>query len=165
MPKYLSILFAMFLLAGSSCMNESDTRVKTDALTDLSADKEALIKLTTEDWDANFLAGNPEANLYLYTEDAVRIQDGMILSGHEEISSILTTEVRPGFTTSTHENTIEDIRISGDLATVRGTFLGSWAHQEWGDTLWRKGTWVDVCERQEDGSWKMVFTMTTEIRE
>jgi hypothetical protein len=26
------------------------------------------------------------------------------------------------------------------------------------------GTWVDICERQEDGSWKMVFTMATELR-
>ena len=89
----------------------------------------------------------------------------MIYYGKEEIRTLLTTEVRPGFTVSSCENTVEDIRISGDLATVRGTFLGSWAHQEWGDTLWTKAAWVDVCERQEDGSWKMVFNMGTELKE
>ena len=123
------------------------------------------MKLASEDWDANALAGNMEANLDFYTEDAVRIQDGMILRGKEEIRTVLTDEIRPGFTTASIENTIEDIRISGNLATVRGTFLGSWANQEYGDTLWTKGAWVDICERQEGGSWKMVFTMGTELGE
>lgn len=159
MKKYFTLLIAMVFLAGISCTNEPEPK------TDPGADKQALVKLTTEDWDANVRAGNMDANVDLYTEDAVRIQDGMILSGKEEIRSMLTSEIRPGYTTSISENTLEDIRISGDLATVRGTFLGSWVHEEWGDTLWRKGAWVDICERQKDGSWKMVFTMGTELGE
>ena len=159
MKKYLSLLFAMVFMAGISCTNEPEPK------TDPEADKQALVKLTTEDWDANFLAGNPDASVDFYTEDAVRIQDGIIMTGKEEIRTFLTSEIRPGFTLSTSENTVEDIRISHDLATVRGTFLGSWVHEEWGDTLWRKGAWVDICERQKDGSWKMVFTQTSELRE
>jgi ketosteroid isomerase-like protein len=111
------------------------------------------------------MAGNMEANMEFYTEDAVRIQDGMIYTGKEEILTLLTTEVRPGFTTSTCDNTVENIRVSGDLATVRGTFLGSWAHAEWGDTLWTKAAWMDIFERQEDGSWKMVYNIGTELGE
>jgi ketosteroid isomerase-like protein len=157
MKKYLTVVFALMLMAGMSCVNEPDP--------DPEADRLALAKLTAEDWDVNVLAGNMDANIDFYTEDAVRIQDGMIYSGKEAIRSLLTTEVRPGFTISSCENTVDDIRISGDLATVRGTFLGSWAHQEWGDTLWTKAAWMDICERQEDGSWNMVFTMGTELRE
>ena len=158
MMKYLTLVFALVLFAGVSCTNEPDP------VTDHEADKQALIKLCSEDWDANVLAGNMDANLDFYTEDAVRIQNGMILNGKEEIGTILK-KVRPGFTISISEDKIEDIRISGDLATVRGTFLGSWVHEEWGDTLWTKAAWVDICERQEDGSWKMVFTMGTELSE
>ena len=157
--KHLTFLFAVLILAGTSCVNEPE------ALPDYEADKQALMKLAAEDWDANALAGNMDANVDFYTEDAVRIQGGIIYTGKEAIRTLLSTEVRPGFTISTVENTINDIRVSGDLATVQGSFLGSWVHQEWGDTLWSKGAWVDACERQEDGSWKMVFTMTTELRE
>ena len=158
MKKYVTTVFALVLFAGLSCTNEPEP------VRDYEADKQALIKLSSEDWDANVRAGNMDANVDSYTEDAVRIQDGMKYTGKEEIRTKLTY-VRPGFTTSISENTIDDIWISGDLATVRGTFLGSWVHEEWGDTLWTKAAWVDVCERQEDGSWKMVFTMGTELSE
>lgn len=158
MMKYLTLVFALVLFAGVSCTNEPDP------VTDHEADKQALIKLCVEDWDANVLSGNMDANIDFYTEDAVRIQDGIIFTGKEEIRALLKF-VRPGFTISISEDKIEDIRISGDLATVRGTFLGSWVNKERGDTLWTKAAWMDVCERQEDGSWKMVFTMGTELSE
>lgn len=163
MKTYLTWLFALLLLAGSSCKTESEPTTISEP--DPEADREALVNLTTKDWDANFLAGNPDASVDFYTEDAVRIQDGKIYNGREEIRAFLTSEIRPGFTVSSSENTVEDIRISNNLATVRGTFLGSWAHAEWGDTLWNKGTWVDICERQEDGSWKMIYTMAMELLE
>jgi ketosteroid isomerase-like protein len=163
MKKIFLVLFALTLLAGTSCTNTPDT--ETTPVADPEADKEALAKISAEDWDANVLAGNMEANIEFYTDDAVRIQDGMIYTGKEAIRALLTAEVRPGFIVATCENTVDDIRVSGHLATVRGQFLGSWAHQEWGDTLWTKAAWMDICERQEDGSWKMVFSMGTELRE
>ena len=155
MKKYVALPIALLILTGTSCtiVHHSED------------DEEALEKLTAIDWDANFLAGNPDASVDFYTEDAVRIQDGIILTGREDIRTFLTSEIRPGFTLSEFENTVTDIRISHDLATVRGMFTGSWINFNWGDTLYRKDTWVDICERQEDGSWKMVFTMATELRE
>jgi hypothetical protein len=75
MKKYLTLLLALALMAGSSC--KTDSELKTIAEPDPGADKEALVKLTTTDWDANFLAGNPDASVDFYTEDAVRIQDGI----------------------------------------------------------------------------------------
>ncbi len=148
MKKYFIVLIALILSGFTSCTVEHHHE----------ADRQAVINLTTGDWDANILAGNIDACVDSYTEDVVRIQNGEILTGKDEIRSILTS-VRPGFTVSTVENTVEDLWISGDLATVRGKFTVSWANKEWGDTLWAVGTWVDVCERQEDGSWKMAFTM------
>lgn len=155
MKTYSFLLIALLFVTGTSCSSVHHS----------ATDEETLIRLTSEDWDANFLAGNPDANVDLYTEDAVRIQEGMILTGREDIRAFLTSEIRPGFTIATSENKVTDVRISHDLATVRGTFLGSWANAEYGDTLWRYDTWVDICERQDDGSWKMVFTMVDELRE
>jgi uncharacterized lipoprotein YajG len=77
MKKYLTLLLALALMAGSSC--KTDSELKTIAEPDPGADKEALVKLTSEDWDANALAGNMEANVDFYTEDAVEFRTGMIL--------------------------------------------------------------------------------------
>jgi len=148
MKKYLIAVSALVLFGGTSCVNVHHQE----------ADKQAVINLTTRDWDANILAGNLDACVESYTEDAVRIQDGEKLTGKDEIRTIFSS-VRPGFTVSTIENSVEGLWISGDLATVSGKFTGSWVNEEWGDTLWAEGTWVNVCERQDDGSWKMVFTM------
>jgi len=148
MKTYSFVLVALALLAGTSCLKTYD----------VEADKQALIKLTAADFDANFLSGNPDASVEFYTETALRIQDGNTYSGKEAIRTRLT-KVRAGFTISTFENSVEDTWISGDMATVRGTFTGSWVHDEWGDTLYSKDSWVHVCERQKDGSWKMVFTL------
>ncbi len=152
--KKLILFVTIISFVGSSCQKKYD----------IEADKQALVKLTAEDWDANFLSGNPEANVEFYTEMALRIQGGVIYSGKEAIRTKLTS-IRAGYTVLKHENTIEDTWISGDIATIRGTFLGSWIHKEWGDTLYGKGTWVDVCERQKDGSWKMVFTLASELQD
>ncbi len=154
MKKYLLISFALSLIVGTSCEKKYD----------IDADKQALVKLTAEDFDANFLAGNPDASVDFYTEAALRIQDGKKYSGKEAIRTKLTS-VRDGYTISKYENAVEETWISGDMATVRGTFKGLWVHNEWGDTLIRKDAWVDVCERQENGSWKMVLTLTTELYE
>lgn len=48
MKNYLIFLFALISLTGTSCTVEHHHE----------ADRQALIKLTAGDWDANFLAGN-----------------------------------------------------------------------------------------------------------
>jgi len=152
--KKLILFVTVIFFAGTSCQKEYD----------IEADKQALIKLTAEDFDANFLSGNPDASVEFYTAQALRIQDGKKYSGKDAIRTKLTS-IRSGYTILKQEKTVEDTWISGDVATVRGTFLGAWIHKEWGDTLYSKEAYVDVCERQEDGAWKMVFTLTSELRE
>jgi len=121
-----------------------------------------LIKLTAEQWDADSLSGNYEANVDFYTENSLRIDDGKSTKGKEAIRNLLKTNSE-GYTILKQESKVEDTWISDDLATVRGSFLGSFIHKESGDTLNLKGAWVDVCERQKDGSWKMAFTLTSNL--
>jgi len=153
MKKYFILPIALILSGITSCTVGHHHE----------ADRRELINLTAKDWDENILAGDLDACVDSYTDDAVRIQDGKTLTGKDEIRAMLSSG-RPGFTVSTAENKVEDLWISGDLASVRGTFKGSWVNKEWGDTLWTVGSWLDVCERQVDGSWKMVFTMASELR-
>jgi len=58
---------------------------------------------------------------------------------------------------------LKDTWISGDLATIRGSYSETFIRKEVGDTINEKGAWVDVCERQADGSWKMALTLITVI--
>ena len=87
MKKYLLVLFVLSFILGTSCQKKYDIEV----------DRQALVKLTAEDWDANFLSGKPEANVDFYTEMALRIQDGKMYSGKEAIRTRLTS-IRPGYT-------------------------------------------------------------------
>ena len=59
MKKYLTLLFTLVLLAGISCTTTPDPEPKPDP----EADKQALMKMSSEDWDANVLAGNMDANM------------------------------------------------------------------------------------------------------
>lgn len=153
MKKLISFLI-IILFAATSCQKKYN----------LEADKQALVKLTAEDWDANFLTGNLEANINFYTENAIRIWNGKVYSGKNAIRTLLNTDTE-GYRILKHANKVEDTRISGDLATVRGSFFGSFIHKESGDTLNIKEAWVDICERQADGSWKMALTIIAELKD
>jgi len=152
--KKIIFFGVLIFLAGIACQGQYDEE----------ADKQALTKLVAKDFDANALSGNHEANAALYTESAKRIQQGTVYKGHEEILYVLS-RAREGFVLSEHENTVKDIWISENLASVGGIFTGSWVKAEWGDTLLTKQAWVHVCERQTDDSWKIAFTMASELNE
>lgn len=53
MKKYLSVLFVLSFFIVTSCEKKYD----------IEADKQALVKLSAEDFDANFLSGNPDASV------------------------------------------------------------------------------------------------------
>lgn len=150
--KKLILFMTLVFFVGTSCQKRYD----------IEADRQALVKLTAEDWDANFLSGNPDANVDFYTENAMRIDDdGKIYSGKDAIRALITAFPEE-YIILKIENKAEDIKISGDLATVRGTFSGSSIYKESGDTINMEGVWVDICERQADGLWKMSLTIVAE---
>lgn len=150
--KNLILSVTIIFFAVTSCQKKYD----------VEADMQALVKLTAEDWDANFLSGNMEANISFYTEDAIRIWDGKIYKGKDAMRALFNT-AQDEIIILKQENKVEDTWISGDLATVRGSFSGSYIIKESGDTLNIKEAWVDVCERQEDGTWKMALTLTSRL--
>ena len=153
MKKIIFPILGLLLIAGSiSCQEKID----------IEADEQALIKLTAEEWDMNAKAGNLK-NVDHYTDDAIRIGNGGIYEGKEAIGKLLQSYNEA--TILLMENKVEKIWVSGDLATVRGSFLGSIILKESGDTLHLKKAWVNVCERQSDGTWRMVLTIGTDLND
>lgn len=49
----------------------------------------------------------------------------------------------------------EEIRVTGDWAFARGTFLFTMTPTGEGETSEMDGKWLSILERQADGSWKI----------
>ncbi|MBG0858035.1 MAG: DUF4440 domain-containing protein [Bacteroidales bacterium] len=154
MKKYFWTIPVVLILAVTSCQVNYNKE----------ADKQALSKLTVEDWDSNINVGKSEANVEFYTEDAIRIDFGKVYSGKDEIHNLFNS-LTVQYTLLKLENKVEDTRISGDLATVRGSCNVSFIQKESNDTINAKQAWVDICERQTDGSWKMILTIVSELKD
>ena len=155
MKKFIVVLLSFSLLILYGC---ADT-------VDIDADKQALTKLTVEDWDMNAKIGNVEAMVESYIDGALRIGNGAVLDGKEAIHNSLSFSLDRGITPDKLENKVEDIKLSGDLAIVRGSFEAVRSLKEGGAKIHQRGAWVDVCERQEDGDWKMALTLFTDVGE
>ena len=152
MKKLIVVLLSFSLLILYGC---ADT-------VDIDADKQALTKLTVEDWDMNAKIGNVEAMVESYIDGALRIGNGEVLDGKEAIRNSLSFLTDIG-TPDKLENKVEDIKLSSDLAVVRGSFEAVISPKEGGPKIHKRGAWVDVCERQENGDWKMALTLFTAI--
>ena len=150
----LFLLLAIIFITGNSCQKKND----------IEADEKALVKLTAEDWTANILAGNSAANINNFTNDVVRINHGKELSGKDAILAYFKSYANQT-TLLKLETKVEDTWISGDVATVRGSYTESFIQKNTGDTINERGAWVDVCIRQEDGSWKMALNLVTELND
>jgi uncharacterized protein (TIGR02246 family) len=151
--KKLILLVTIIFLAVISCQKKYD----------IEADRQALINITSEEWDKNELAGNPELNVKFFIEDAVFIVGGKIFSGKESIRSLL--ESRTGIIPLKVDDKVEDIWISGDLAAVKGKSIVSYIQREDGDTINFNAAFLSVCKRQTDGTWKLVHCISTELED
>ncbi|MCH7771794.1 MAG: DUF4440 domain-containing protein [Bacteroidetes bacterium] len=152
MRKMLAILLSFSLLTIFACAEKVD----------IEADKAALNKLL-EEWDMNVKAGNFEAQAESYTDNAIRMEEGVIV-GKEAIRNSFKT-FHEEFNITKCDNKAEDIRVSGDLAVIRGSFSGTFVPKDGGEPIHPKSLWVAVFERQLDGSWKMAYDLGKDIKE
>ncbi len=152
MRKMLAILLSFSLLTIFACAEKVD----------IEADKAALNKLL-EEWDMNVKAGNFEAQAESYTDNAIRMEEGVIV-GKEAIRNSFKT-FHEEFNITKCDNKAEDIRVSGDLAVIRGSFSGTFVPKDGGEPIQPKSLWVAVFERQLDGSWKMAYDLGKDIKE
>jgi uncharacterized protein (TIGR02246 family) len=154
MKKIFTFLLSLSLIIIFGCAEKVD----------IEAEKEVLNNIT-EEWDMNAKAGNFEAMVETYIDDAIRIEpDGTVLKGKESISNSLKTFFEKNNLTKC-DNKHEDVRVSGDLAVIRGSYSGTFVPKEGGEPIHRKAAGVAVYERQTNGSWKCVYNLGTKIKE
>jgi uncharacterized protein (TIGR02246 family) len=153
MKKLLMIIPLVILLCFTfSCQQGGE--VAEEPVVDVEADIEAIKKIT-DDFNAAINAGNIDKLVSLYTDDAVRIPPNKpALVGKEAIRSLFQEQLDQ-FTVQ-NEGVIVDLKVSGDLAFVRGSWTSINTPKTGGEPLKFNGNFVSIIQKQPDGSWKTI---------
>jgi len=153
MKKLLLILPLVFLLCFTFGCQQGE-EVAEEPVVEVEADVEAIKKIT-DDFNAAINAGNIDKLVSLYTDDAVRIPPNkQALVGKEAIRSLFQEQLDQ-FTVQ-NEGVIVDLKVSGDLAFVRGSWTSINTPKTGGEPLKYNGSFVSVIQKQPEGSWKVI---------
>jgi len=153
MKKLLLILPLVFLLCFTFGCQQGE-EVAEEPVVEVEADVEAIKKIT-DDFNAAINAGNIDKLVSLYTDDAVRIPPNKpALVGKEAIRSLFQEQLDQ-FTVQ-NEGVIVDLKVSGDLAFVRGSWTSINTPKTGGEPLKFNGNFVSIIQKQPDGSWKTI---------
>ena len=141
--------------------NEAEEAAVDDVVVNLPAQKEADFKVNRDfslRWVAAANAGDVDRLVSMFTDDAVMMEpETPAATGKEAIRSQLQAFF--------DEVSIEDdsvaveVRLAGDWAFARGRFTTIVTPKAGGEPNQIRGTWIDIRERQADGSWKISRTM------
>ena len=118
----------------------------------------AAIKAEVEKFDVAWNSQDVEALLSLYSEDAVRMPPN-------EAEEVGKEAIRESFQRFFDEMISEgnsvtvDVRVAGDLAYARGTWLGTDTPKAGGESVQEDSKWLEVLQRQADGSWQIICEM------
>jgi len=153
--RFVLACFSLFvLLAGlSGCAPATEPAPEIDLAAEEEAAREAIEEMA-EQWDAAMNAGDYEAVADLFTDDGIQMgADAPALVGKAAIRNAMKTDFEENTVQS--ENVTEEIRLAGDWAVVRGTYKEIRTPKAGGEPIELVGKWLDVYERQADGSWKI----------
>jgi len=153
MKKLLTIIpFVILLCFTFGCQQGEE--VAEEPVVDVEVDVEAIKKIT-DDFNAAINAGDIDKLVSLYTDDAVRIPPNKpALIGKEAIRSMFQEQLDK-FTVQ-NEGVIVDLKVSGDLAFVRGSWTSINTPKTGGEPLKENGSFVSVFQKQPEGSWKVI---------
>lgn len=128
--------------------------VKSRLSTTPTKEAKKAIEDLDEQWDAAMNAGDYEIIAGFFTEDAIRMEaDVPAQVGREAI----LTAVRSNMEENTIESksVTEEIRLAGDWAVVWGTYEETARPKAGGEPVHTTGKWMEIHEKQADGSWKI----------
>ena len=152
--QFTMIIPLVILLCFTFSCQKQEEEVAEKPAVDVEADKEAIKKIT-DDFNAAINAGNIDKLVSLYTDDAVRIPPNKpALVGKEAIRSLFQEQLDQ-FTVQ-NEGVIVDLKVSGDLAFVRGSWTSINTPKTGGEPLKYNGSFVSVIQKQPEGSWKVI---------
>jgi len=117
----------------------------------------AAIKAMSTAWSTAQTAGDVAALTGLFADDAVRLfPNTPMIVGKEAIGRPL--EEAAARYRQEEVDVAEDVRVVGDLAYARGTYVYKATPKVPGEAVIDdKGKWVTVYRRQSDGSWKIII--------
>ncbi len=155
-PNAASLLAVLALAAGACAPSDDappeDVGEATVGLTEAEVER---IREASRAWVEAARQGDIERLASLYAEDAVLRPPGApAVRGRQAIAEFMAA--MPAF--ETVELAQEEVEGQGDLAYARGSYLMSFLAVP-GDTasvVTERGKFVEIRERQEDGSWPMV---------
>lgn len=127
------------------------------------ANLDAIMALSANYMEA-YNAGDAEAFVALFTEDAIRMPPhAQPLEGIDRIraNAITLFETYDGEVTIN----VEENRFSGDIAVTRGTWATRLVPKVGGDAQEDVGSWLNVAVRGQDGRWKISRSIWNSDRE
>ena len=126
-------------------------------MTDNEADM-ASIEAVFRDQISKLNAGDLEGWLALFSEDIVWMPPNAKI---EEGKDALRQWAQPYFDQFTIVQTasIDELKISGDWAFVRGAFKDEFIPKKEGDTIVDNGKFLYIFEKQADESWKFTHAI------
>ncbi len=142
-------IFSVLVLLSSACVRRANNSADVHAIKDVFAA-----------WDAAWTAGDADTLASFYTDDAVAISPGRSpTKGRDQ----LRAHSRSYFEQFRDKNrtTVEDIRVSGNLAAAWGTQETESAPKAGGASTRDTTKWVTAFERQRSGAWKIIWEIYT----
>jgi ketosteroid isomerase-like protein len=125
-----------------------------------TAADEAAIRHLTVAWDSAYNARSADAIVAGYVDSAYRMEAYVpVVIGRAAIREMFQRAWQASNDSSF--DTVDEVRIVGDLAAVRGHWRSS-VHPSRGAAYEQKGKWASACQRQADGSWKTLWDIWNE---
>ena len=157
MKKFLMIIPLVILLCFTFGCQQQGEEVAEEPAVDVEADIKA-IKGMVDEWMALYNAGDFERLVsFYYAEDAVTMPaNEPILEGREAILSGFKKDNEKYDFPQLDSSLAKDVRVSGDLAMVRGVDTAIFTPKGGGEPIKYNSKWVGIFERQPDGTWKCI---------
>jgi ketosteroid isomerase-like protein len=159
MKKLLCVIPLAVLLCFAFACQKQGKEVAKEPKVNVEADV-AAIKASFDEWVQLSNAGDldrimsifyAENSIQMAPNDSIRKGKEAILLGYQQ-----NRELNDEHWDS---SVVEDVRVSGDLAVVRGTDTGTTTPRSGGEPVKFNLKWLIVLERQSDGTWKWLYEM------
>jgi ketosteroid isomerase-like protein len=119
----------------------------------------AAIKATFDEWVPLYNAGDFDKVISFYAENSMQMPPNEPIRKGKEAILLGMKSARELNDEYCDSSIIEDVRVSGDLAVVRGVDTGTSTPRSGGEPVKYNTKWLIVVERQSDGTWKWVYEM------
>jgi len=147
-------LSSFILLSIVACAPAAEEAV--EEATTIEADLEA-INRASEEFVAAAKANDTEGLVSLYTADVVLIPPNEPAAKGSEAVRVWMRSFFDQFTMEDFTISTEEITVADDWAFRSGTFAMTASPAAGGEQIEDAGIFIEIWQRQSDGSWKMVW--------